>query len=102
MNKDNNLRMIDRSSMLTAFYSLRAKEHKPEEIVKEFWQKYSCVKAARNIYEVFQLLNGKEDDRFASKELLYIFLDDLMAMFVSEYYVQMNGTVPKIPYTPRF
>lgn len=102
MNKDNNLRMIDRSSMLSAFYSLRVKDHKPVEIVKEFWQKYSCVKAARNVYEVFHRLNGNEDDSFASKAELDIFLDDLMAMFVSEYYVQMNGAVPKIPYRPRF
>lgn len=88
--------------MLSAFYSPRRKDHKPVEVVKEFWQKYSCVKASRNVYEVFHLLNGREDDSFASKEELHIFLDDLMAMFVAEYYVQLNGAVPKIPYTPRF
>ncbi|MFC6100324.1 hypothetical protein [Olivibacter domesticus] len=101
MNKDSNLTMIDRPRMLNAFYSFHIDDYKPTEVVKEFWKKYSCLKAARNVYEIFHILNGRDAESFDSKEQLHIFLDDLMAMFVSEYYVQLNGAVPKIPYRPK-
>lgn len=101
MNEDNNLTMIDQQSMLNAFAVLHTNSYKPKEVVKEFWKKYSCLKAARNVYETFHLLNCREYESFAGKEQLHTFLDDLMAMFVSEYYVQLNVAVPKISYRPK-
>jgi len=85
--------------MLNAFYSFHIDDYKLTELVKEFWKKYSCLKAARNVYEIFHILNGREDACFACREQLYTFLDELMAMFVSQYYVQLNSAIPSIKKT---